>query len=107
MNKNHPPTSIFRLHPIETVFPLFPLFFPSPRLLLQVKYDPPLELGPAPTDSLGRKGAKPLKPNSLKAGDSPPGVDGTPHSTKRTNEHRVAAKLWFHPIFCRFLLGIE
>eukprot|EP00913_Durusdinium_trenchii_P004478 g4157.t1 len=32
-----------------------------------VKYDPPLELGPAPTDSLGRKGAKPLKPNSLKA----------------------------------------
>eukprot|EP00435_Cladocopium_sp_Y103_P047151 s129_g13.t1 len=31
-----------------------------------VKFDPPLELGPAPTEAL-RKGAKALKPNSLKA----------------------------------------
>ncbi|CAE7793720.1 IDA4 [Symbiodinium sp. CCMP2592] len=32
-----------------------------------VKYDPPLELGPAPSDAVGRKGNKPPKPNSLKA----------------------------------------
>eukprot|EP00931_Biecheleriopsis_adriatica_P019411 TRINITY_DN13232_c0_g1_i2.p1 TRINITY_DN13232_c0_g1~~TRINITY_DN13232_c0_g1_i2.p1 ORF type:complete len:265 (+),score=68.54 TRINITY_DN13232_c0_g1_i2:39-797(+) len=32
-----------------------------------VKYDPPLELGPAPADAVGRKGAKAVKPNSLKA----------------------------------------
>lgn len=33
----------------------------------EVKYDPPLELGPAPADAVGRKGAKAVKPNSLKA----------------------------------------
>eukprot|EP00930_Biecheleria_cincta_P006834 TRINITY_DN107911_c0_g1_i1.p1 TRINITY_DN107911_c0_g1~~TRINITY_DN107911_c0_g1_i1.p1 ORF type:complete len:253 (+),score=58.34 TRINITY_DN107911_c0_g1_i1:92-850(+) len=32
-----------------------------------VKYDPPLELGPAPADAVGRKGGKAVKPNSLKA----------------------------------------
>ena len=32
-----------------------------------MKYDPPLELGPAPSET-GRKGAKAVKPNSLKVG---------------------------------------